>query len=319
MPRSDDAYDLVHTYDQGKAGKSKTSRPAVRELGREGAATETILMEETGEPRTPPTGVRFLFYDQTGTLTQKNPDGSVEAIQTTAGAPADAEYVTTATDGDLSAESLHSGLSGSDLHDPATHGSTHQDGAADQLQVDTLAGDNGSAGQVLQTDGSSLSFGSVGGNAPDWTQDGNSPLTAQNTDSERYTLDGTFDRLSIFVDVTNQTSSATNMDLRINRDAGNNYDYLTAGGTRTTGDTKIPKIDTLRASQSTNFRLHMTGRFSEALKGGVDYHEASLSSVQGFRNDGITSPVDSFTIKAGRDLKLAIDVYGFDIGSGGVP
>jgi hypothetical protein len=56
------------------------------------------------------------------------------------------------------------GLAGdlADPQDPKTHSSTHTDGSADEIQVDDLAGDNGSAGQVLQTDGSSLSFQSSG-------------------------------------------------------------------------------------------------------------------------------------------------------------
>lgn len=44
------------------------------------------------------------------------------------GAPTDASYVTTGSETDLDNESVHSSLSGSDLHDPKTHDSNdHSD------------------------------------------------------------------------------------------------------------------------------------------------------------------------------------------------
>lgn len=50
---------------------------------------------------------------------------------------------------------------------PDSHAASHQDGNSDALEVDTLAGSNGTNGQILQTDGSALSFvdesGTTGG------------------------------------------------------------------------------------------------------------------------------------------------------------
>jgi len=252
MARSDDDYDLVHTYDQGKAGKSKTARPAVRELGREGAATELLLMEEAGEPRTPPSGVRFLFFSQGGDLKQKNPDGTVEDLQSGSGAPDGAEYVTTALDGTLTNEKLHSGLSGADLHPPDTHGSTHQDGGADQLQVDTLAGDNGSAGQVLETDGSSLGFSSPDSSVPDWTEDPNSPFSA----SSDPTLGGSLALsedvyLLLFDQVIGRSNPSAPLRLTVNGKTSPDYNYTDLTGTKVTAANSWNILESSFAQQRT--------------------------------------------------------------------
>lgn len=50
-------------------------------------------------------------------------------------APSDAEYVVLSLDAGLSQESLHSGLSGGDLHDPKGHKASHAGGGADKLKV----------------------------------------------------------------------------------------------------------------------------------------------------------------------------------------
>jgi hypothetical protein len=104
MPRSDDQYDLVHTYSQAKAGKSKTTAPAVKELGRDNAAVQLYVGKEIAPAalRTPPSGVHFLFFDQSGSLRAKDSTGSVTTF--TGGAPTDASYVTINSDSDLSAE-----------------------------------------------------------------------------------------------------------------------------------------------------------------------------------------------------------------------
>jgi len=82
MPGSDDDYDLVHTFNQAQAGKSKTSRPAVREVGRDGAAVELFIGTEltASDVRDPPSGVHFLFVDEEGDLVRKDSGGTAENV-----------------------------------------------------------------------------------------------------------------------------------------------------------------------------------------------------------------------------------------------
>jgi len=83
MGRSDDEYDLVHTYSQAKAGKSKTSRPAVREVGRDGAPVRLWVGEEraASDIRTPPSGTQFFFFDTSdGELKRKDSTGTVTSV-----------------------------------------------------------------------------------------------------------------------------------------------------------------------------------------------------------------------------------------------
>lgn len=84
MPGSDDQYDQVHTYSQDHAGKSKTTKPAVRELGRDGAPTRLVVFDERDTPRTPPTGTLYLFANNQDQFELVRPDGSTSIIPSSA-------------------------------------------------------------------------------------------------------------------------------------------------------------------------------------------------------------------------------------------
>jgi hypothetical protein len=140
MPGSDEQYDLVRVKDASSNSKADTFFVAPKHVGRDGAGTERMVLAETDEPPTPEAGEQYLFLGTDGTLKAKFADGSVTAVGGEAGAPDDAEYVTLASDPDLSAESLHQNLSGTELHDPALHSRSHQDGGADELDVSGLSG-----------------------------------------------------------------------------------------------------------------------------------------------------------------------------------
>jgi len=140
MPGSDREYDLVRVKDASSNSKADTFFVAPKHVGRDGAGTERMVMAETDEPPTPEAGEQYLFLGTDGTLKAKFADGSVTPIGGADSAPDDAEYVTLASDPDLSAESLHQNLTGAQLHDPALHSVSHQDGGADELDVSGLSG-----------------------------------------------------------------------------------------------------------------------------------------------------------------------------------
>lgn len=140
MPRSDDNPDFLQTFTSEGEGKSKSTRIAPLEVGRNGAPVRVFRQEELDPDalESPPSGVRFLLTNDSGELVQKNPDGTVTGVS---GAPEDAEYVTTTESSSLSNDTAHSTLTGADLHDPAQHGSTHEQGGTDELDVTGLSGD----------------------------------------------------------------------------------------------------------------------------------------------------------------------------------
>jgi len=140
MPRSDDDPDFLQTYTSEGEGKSKSTRIAPLEVGRNGAPVRVFRHKELDPDalESPPQGVRFLLTDDTGELVQKNPDGTVTGVS---GAPEDAEYVTTTESTALPNDTAHSTLTGANLHDPAQHGSTHEQGGTDELDVTGLSGD----------------------------------------------------------------------------------------------------------------------------------------------------------------------------------
>jgi len=166
MPGGEDQFDRLHVLSPEFSGKRKTDRFSPRKLGDNKAPLflRIPVADSLNELRTTEGQIAYVTGDGAD---DQGLYFRTETAWTEAGgdpgAPPDASYVVLSSDPNLSNESTHASLTGTDLHDPATHGSTHQDGGADELQVDTLAGDNGSSGQVLQTDGSALSFNDPGG------------------------------------------------------------------------------------------------------------------------------------------------------------
>ena len=73
----------------------------------------------------------------TGAATSAKQDDIITELQNLSSdvfAPIGAQYVVLALDGSLTNESLHSGLSGADLHDPKGHKASHAGGGADKLK-----------------------------------------------------------------------------------------------------------------------------------------------------------------------------------------
>lgn len=244
MPRSDDAYDLVHTYDQAKAGKSKTERPAVRELGRDGAPVR-LFVQEVRDPalvNTPPSGVRYVFVDQNGDLRRKNPDGSDELAVPTA--PTDASYLTVGSEAALTDERQVTTSSRVSVTDNGPDSTAEIDVVEGQIEAGNLAGSTGSAGQVLTTDGTTASFGAGAQNVPNWVEDPNSPFTGSGQQAHTFSLADSYDLVRVQIaKVENTGGSGQAIDLRINGETGSGYDYALSDGSQVQNDTKFPVTD----------------------------------------------------------------------------
>lgn len=95
MPRSDEQPDYIHTFTNDGEGKSKTTRIAPIEIGRDNAPLTRVTMDELDESkvRNATTGTRILHMDPAGELRVKDPNGNsrevrgADSLQTLVGSP----------------------------------------------------------------------------------------------------------------------------------------------------------------------------------------------------------------------------------------
>jgi len=83
MPRSDDENDFLHTFTSEGEGKSKSTRIAPLEVGRDEAPARLLALDElgSGSIRTPPSGTRLLHFDAAGELVSETGSGTTEEVR----------------------------------------------------------------------------------------------------------------------------------------------------------------------------------------------------------------------------------------------
>jgi len=83
MARSDDANDFLHTFTSEGEGKSKSTRIAPLEVGRDEAPARLLALDElgSGSIRTPPSGTRLLHFDSAGELVSETGSGTTEEVR----------------------------------------------------------------------------------------------------------------------------------------------------------------------------------------------------------------------------------------------
>jgi len=83
MPRSDDDPDFLQTYTSEGEGKSKSTRIAPLEVGRDEAPARLLALGElgSGSIRTPPSGTRLLHFDSAGELVSETGSGTTEEVR----------------------------------------------------------------------------------------------------------------------------------------------------------------------------------------------------------------------------------------------
>lgn len=199
------------------------------------------------------------------------------------------------------------------------HASRHNAGAADEVTVENL-GTTGANGEVPTSQGDGTLAMSSPPNTPDWSLDGNSPQTTTSVTSDTYTLAGTYDLVMIHMQVESLSDFSNSLELRANGDSGSNYNYVTTGGTQTTGANSISRIFQLGANQSRTTQIACDGRFN-GWSGGQTPPGSSTQVAIGWGNGNITSPLDSLTLfSAGSNqFDITWEVFGRDIGPAGEP
>jgi hypothetical protein len=83
MPRSDGENDFLHTFTSEGEGKSKSTRIAPLEVGRDEAPARLLALDElgSGSIRTPPSGTRLLHFDSAGELVSETGSGTTEEVR----------------------------------------------------------------------------------------------------------------------------------------------------------------------------------------------------------------------------------------------
>lgn len=83
MPRSDEQHDRLHTFTSAGEGKSKTTRIAPLELGRDKAPTTRLTLKEVDQStvRNATPGSRIVHMDPAGELRVKDPNGNSREVR----------------------------------------------------------------------------------------------------------------------------------------------------------------------------------------------------------------------------------------------
>lgn len=100
-----------------------------------------------------------------GASTEDKQDDIITELQTMSSglyAPIGAQFVVLALDGSLTNESLHSGLSGGDLHEPKAHKASHENGGGDEISLAGLAGAVTTITFIIDGGGSAITTGEKG-------------------------------------------------------------------------------------------------------------------------------------------------------------
>lgn len=152
-----------------------------------------------------------------------------------------------------------------------------------------------------------------------WTKDGNSPQTATAMTSDTYTLAGTYDQVWVSVFMEDVSGANNQIDLRYNGDTGTNYEYTENDDVSSVGTSQVDKILLIGANRAVTNTFLMGGRSSNEIAGGQHMIRAGANVAVGWSNTNVTPPLDSMTILGAGSFDIRWQVFGRDIGSGGVP
>jgi len=238
MPGGEDQFDRLHVLSPEFSGKRKTDRFSPRKLGdnKAPAFLRIPVADNLDELRTTEGQIAYVTgdgADDQGLYFRTDTDWTEAGGDP--GAPPDASYVVLSSDPDLSNESTHASLTGADLHDPATHGSTHQDGGADEINVAGLSGDladpqdpkthgsthsNGGADELTVEN---LGTGGAAGTVPTSTGTGGLSMSAVSGDATSEAV-----RTSLSSSVVQPSGSRLKLPFDVKAyDTGNNFDTTT--------------------------------------------------------------------------------------------
>lgn len=188
------------------------------------------------------------------------------------------------------------------------HADEHVQGADDAISGTLPASITGDADTV---DGKHAN--QIGGV---WTHDGTETVTG--VTSNTYTLAGTHDAVYVLFQVENTSTVGAQIDLYFNGETAGNYNHINTSGTETSGDTTIPQILHPTDGGHSVGHFWVDGRWTAYLRGGTTQRVGN-NRTQGWHNNTVTSPLDTFTLESAESFDLSVDVFGRDLDAGGPP
>lgn len=215
----------------------------------------------------------------------------------------------------------------------ATTGASHPSGAALQLSptakvfgdiapadqaVEDFTTGSTTSGEVPTSQGDgSLLMESVGGNVPNWQEDGNSPASTNGAGSITYTIADTFDIYYIALDVDDVSGATNRIDLQLDGVTSSTYKYTDYNATQTTSASQIERVLILTANENNRLEGKITGRFGNNATYTNTLNPGANASAQIGKTTDATSPLSQFTFLGESNADWLIEVYGRDIGSAG--
>lgn len=251
-------------------------------------------------------------------LNKEIPDSALGTIDTTtlaADGDNDGNIDTTAlaadpnNDGDINTSALEADSSGDGKIDPtALEADTDGDGLIEQydeallkaggsraLDAADLSGSLGTAGQILQTDGTSASWADISGTDYSWSL-GESVTVTNNTG---FTM-GSFpeaDQILVSLDLAIDAGDAGDVfSIRFNQDTGFNYEYTSKGGSRNTGASTIPFADSEHGATDIQGTIFITGRWDNQCTASFNVATAAGNQAQYGVNISVVSPLTEITL-----------------------
>jgi len=174
-----------------------------------------------------------------------------------------------------------------------------------------------STGDALKkgASGSDLEFGSVG----IWEEDANSPLSGSGSQSHTITLSQTYDLVLVVIkQFENDTFSDQRLELVINGEIRNDYDFVNASGTETVGSDTFKLVDNGSFSPGNNIRgtVLLSGKKSDRIGITADlatdeFISDLLEVGRGFIGG---NTLESITFRGGSDnIIIEAGVYGVTV------
>ena len=156
------------------------------------------------------------------------------------------------------------------------------------------------------------------GNAEGWSEDENSPHTAENLDGESvsFVLADTYDEIRVKADCINNRNSATQIDFRAfsNGTSAGAYDIIQADGSISTGNTYLEQVARINDNGRSIVTIEFPGR-SEDGRHSIDVTYASSSNIEddaiGARGSSI-SDIDEIEFDILGEADIRVEIYGRD-------
>lgn len=186
-----------------------------------------------------------------------------------------------------------------------------KEGGSRALDDADLSGGLGTANQVLETDGSTTSWGDFAGTTDySWTL--GQVVHPSASSGLALASFGTWDQILVSFDLS-ITSGQADWKIRVNADTGTNYDYVIDSGQRITSGTGWTVAQAEFGASDIAGTMHISGRWTNECVASVEMAVPAGERTQYGNNGFVTSPLDRVALindSGSSTMTGTIAVYG---------